>query len=264
MIDRTKITSCRNSNIQEAWCGIFGSPYVFNKGEEDDFGAQIGSVLKKAFPEISQQPALILIPSAPVVTSPIWTRQFSWLSGKQVARTGRRYLSVHRICDPPIDRYTTFEQEIATPAKNWLDGFDSILAPGEFKASVVSAGYLNKFNFESDKFNLKDYFNLTLTFQAAGDPGEIVLSGLNTTFTFGIPSKQHQIELTLHLSQPDSEKRNLILTTNVSCKRGLSDGICLTNSDSLWAEIAEARREAKLQFYSFCTDKTLKEILDAI
>lgn len=263
-LDRSLIKRCSKSNIQEAWCGFFGRPFVFDRAAEDDFGAQVHQSAKKRLPEILREPALIFQPGTPIETPAIWTRQFTWDGRRRFARVGRRYLSVHRVCAPPDDRYTDFQSEILSPADTWIDSVSElVLDDEELKTSMVAAGYINRFVFKAKTFKLQSHFNLNVGFQAAGDPGKILVTNLNVGFNFVVQHKGHNVDISLTVSQPSAGKDELIVVTNVSCYRDLARPISLSNKKDLWAEVREAQKEAKAQFYAFCTDQTLTEDLGA-
>ena len=262
-IDRSQITKCERPAIQEAWCGFFGAPLLFDKRAEEDFGAQVQGVVRKSTP-IEPIPALVFQPAAPLETPPFWTRQFSWDSRKRIARIGRRYLTVHRLCSPPKDNYESYETEILPGANSWIDAIRSVVTEqDDLLIRSVTFGYINRFHFNVEGFALDHFFNLKVGFQAAAKPGEASVTDLNTKLRFSLPAKRHMVEMGLAVALLNPNKKQLTVTVSVLCRRDSATAGCLLDSQSIWNEVLEARNEAKIQFFSFCTDKTLKEIMGA-
>lgn len=263
-IDRSKIVKCESSNIQEAWFGLFGPPIYFDRAAEDDFGANVQASAAKALTGLVREPALIFLPKTPIETPPFWTRQFSWDGRKRFARVGRNYLSIHRVCTPPSDRYSDFQQELIAPGTIWMKSVNDLVAEaGPPKANSVTAGYINRFVFSIEEFDPRDHFNLNIAFQVEGGPGEIAVTNMNFGLKFQPAERRHDVSLSIAVTQPKSPSKELLVITTVECRRNLSEEIPMAKENELLKEIRMAQKEAKAQFYAFCSDKTLEEVLVA-
>lgn len=115
---------------------------------------------RRRFASLQRKPAIVAVDARGDAVPPFWNQQVTWSGGRHLARFGHRYLSVHYIPQDE-ERYTRFEEVFAPPTATWLDIYADALG-GEHPVDRTGFGYVNRFLFDADGFDLSTYFSINV------------------------------------------------------------------------------------------------------
>lgn len=246
------IVHCTNSTIAEAWAAIVGLP-----GPIDDADAPlIARAARESFAGLKEKPAIVAVSGSRELATPFWLQQCGWDEDRYLARFGHRYLSVHFVKQKPEERYDTYSKTLRPQVTGWLDVEARALgaSAAEYGVDRVAFGYVNRFAFPADGFDVSRFFKLNVGFDIG--PSASGLLGLGTMVR--VYDAERVVYLTVELSAegPTDERAETTVTTKVVAeKRGL-EGLSFADASRLDETITAAKDAAKETFFRFATAET--------
>jgi hypothetical protein len=215
----SKIQHCANSTISEAWAVVIGLP---GRIEDADVPLVARAARRTIGPDLTEKPAIVAVNAPKDLAAPFWSQQVTWGGERYLARFGHRYLSVHfrrEQEDEPYDTYAnTLQPQIATWLNIVAEGLDG--AAAEYGVDRIGFGYVNRFAFSPDDFDVSRFFKLSLSFDVGSETAGAL--GLRTEFRLYDPTHTIYLIVQLTAEGPADEKSDISVTTRVLAeKRGL-------------------------------------------
>jgi uncharacterized protein (TIGR04255 family) len=245
------ITYCENSTITEAWAVIRG---VAGKVDEAEAGAVTVNA-RKLFGEFQGQPSIVLVEGqSPEAVPPFWREQLLWNNGKNLARIGHRYLSVHYI-QKGGEKYRTYDDSLQPEIEKWLEAYEEALEGTKepYPIDRISFGYINTFVFEQNDFDLSQYFKVNIGIGAESAKNGI--AGLELNFVFN-KEVDCDVVVNLNVSTATPDKDLIQVRTTVEALVRFNGDKSFLDVDSLLTAIYGAKETAKHVFFDMATEKT--------
>lgn len=209
---------------------------------------------RQRFQDLEEVPAFVIQRTGGDKISPFWNTQAYWAEGKQLARFGHRFLSVHRVATPETG-YDSYGESVGDPLDKWLDVAREASDEAGYPIERIGFGYVNSFTFSVNEFDVSRFFKLGV-FLDIGEPAPS-LHGLEAKFKFAEDSFLHQIALSAE-PQPDKTIR---VVTKVFVEREVGE-LNIQDSKKIATDVAAAHETAKSAFFKFATEET-HEIMKA-
>ena len=245
-----RVVYCKSSTITEAWALVLGLASEPNRDEVDALPA----AAHKRLGSTARDPAFIVVQGLKdrSKTPPHWNQQRSWNGRRQLARIGHQYLSVHYLANEE-SRYSRYEECLQHPLEAWLDSYGEVLTrePAAYPLSSVVFGYVNKFDFPIENFDLSRFFRISVGIGADTPASELV--GLDAGFRYinGMAEVTMRVAVDTVLAD---EGRISVLTT-VTAERD-AEKYSFKDKEAILATVLQAKESAKDGFFSVATDET--------
>lgn len=245
---------CENSTITEAWAVVIGEPGTENSIESPS----VQNTAIKELGELKEIPTFVAIGKQVLEKiPPFWSRQVTWNKGKYLTRLGHRYLSVHYIRTGD-DKYDQYENTLEQPISTWLKAYRETVEGNSdnYPIDRVGFGYINFFKFDSEKFDLSQYFKVT--FATGVKYAHNGLSVLEVEYAFNY-SETITVSVNLKV-KPENDA--LLVITKVESYLDVQENMTFENNELILDQIAEAKEAAKKTFFDLAT-KATHEIMGA-
>ena len=246
-----RVVRCENPKITEAWCFLLGAPAVF---EETD-PALIRRFATRSLGELRNRPTFVVrqgVKNAP--SAPFWTEEVSWADETHLARFGHRYLSVH-FRSTGGHTYTTYAESLRQPIGAWLEALSSFAELSEDDASIqrVGFGYINTFEFDSESFDISEFFRLNFAVEVQGST--MSLTGVESAFQFFDPDEDALIRIEVKIDAGVGEANPVIVRTRVVSDTRV-EALGFHQPEEVDKSIYRAKELAKGRFFGLATEKT--------
>lgn len=251
----SRVIRCETPTITEAWATVLGLPDSFVAEE----GPSLAFAARKRLAGSRIEPAVVIADierHQPV--PPFWNHQIFWNNRRFLARVGHRYLSVHVLLGEEA-AYETYDASFLPALEPWLQVFQDIYGNDLLEHRVrhgvdrVGYGYVNRFTYPAEGFDLSQSFKLSVGVDIEGAAQG--LSSLVVGFSVPEPSgATTTAQVTIEPDRGDSD--TVVVTTKVSTEVGGLPGLLLDDASLIAGEILRAKEIAKHAFFELTTEAT--------
>ena len=247
-----KVKYCSNSTISEAWVTIKGGPSHYSEDSQNETAAMIQR-LKKNYKDLQTSQTIVVHPSIGNLSPSFWNKQVVSQSAGVLARFGHKYLGVHKIVGKD-GKYETYDKSFLAIFNDVINCFrDVAIDPEQYQLSSISFGYVNRFNFDSNTFNITDYFKLNVGIEI---DGENLLKALKNGYNFFDEKNQSQLIININIGS-DPASNSIAASTSFESEKVVSEeNLFLTNHESILGIVRSMKEAAKSNFFFFTTEKT--------
>lgn len=245
------IRYCKNSTITEAWALVVGLPARI----DDTEASALFRASRDRFPDIQLKPAIVAV-QADNPAPPFWRNQVAWNSERHLARFGHRYLSVHFVRRGE-ERYLTFEETFEPALRAWLQLYSGTLTRESDKHPVDSLGfgYVNRFEFEPEDFDLSRYFRMNFALTIDGLTNVELQRFDIGSVLFDVARGMH-LSINLSVEGPSETVPRVQVQTKVFAEKRGPDAASFFSDAQLGESIVRAKEAAKAAFFGLATDET--------
>ena len=244
----TRVEYCENSTIVEAWAVILGLPGPVDPGDP----VVLERAAKRQYESLRRVPAIVAVDAHGEAVSPFWNHQVAWNEGRRLARFGHRYLSVHFIRQGE-GRYTQFGEVLEPPIREWVDIYTGA-TEGDHPVDRIGFGYVNRFTFGADDFDLSKYFAINVGVDVGAEDAGLL--GLSAAFRFFDESKTMYLNVELSAEAVPGDQRVIGVTTKVFAERRGVEQLSFGNGEQLLDQVRLTKEAAKDAFFSLATEET--------
>ncbi len=246
-----RVTYCKNSTITEAWATVIGLPAPLDETE----APVLRRAARERFEGLEPKPGFVAVSARRDLAAPFWSEQLSWSDERHLVRFGHRYLSVHFVRQES-DRYQDYATTLEPTVKTWLELYSDAFKKGarDHLVNLVGFGYVNRFEFEPDDFDLSRYFKLSFGVEVGVE--NAALMQFDSGFRFYDTTRDMAVSVQIFVESATKEQPRVGVRTKVFAeKRGIDD-MSFAATEGLLREIHTAKELAKETFFGFATEET--------